>query len=79
MADKVIAILSWAIIIRALLSFFPQIRYNKIVQILNDVTDPLLKPFRRFQIGGQGFSVDFSPILAIFVLGMISTILHSLL
>ena len=72
-------ILSWAIILRALLSFFPQARYNKFVQILNDVTDPLLKPFRRFQMGGSGFGVDFSPLLAIIVLNLISAILHSLL
>lgn len=74
----VITILSWAIIIRALLSFFPQIGYNKLIQILNDITDPLLKPFRRFQLGGPSFAVDFSPLLAIMVLWIISNVLHRL-
>lgn len=39
--------------------------------MLYDVTEPILKPFRRFQLGGQGFAVDFSPMLAMIVLQFI--------
>ena len=77
-ADMVILILSWAIIARAILSFFPQLRYLKLVQLLNDVTDPLLKPFRRFQMGGSAYAVDFSPLLALLALNILSIIIRSI-
>jgi len=65
-ADAVLMILSYAIIIRALLSWLPNLPYNALVRTLYDITDPLLKPFQRFQFGGNGVSVDISPILAYF-------------
>jgi YggT family protein len=78
-ADAVIMILMYAIIIRALLSWFPNLPQNAFFRILYDVTDPLLKPFQRFQFGGGGFSIDISPILAYFTLMIIrSSILPAL-
>jgi YggT family protein len=70
-ADTVITILMFAIIIRAILSWFPNLPYNTFVRVLYEITDPLLKPFQRFQIGGGGFAIDISPILAYFVLMII--------
>jgi len=67
-ADAVLMILGYAIIIRALLSWFPNLPYNSFFKILYEVTDPLLKPFQRFQFGGGGFSIDISPILAYFAI-----------
>lgn len=64
-------ILMYAIIIRALLSWFPNLPDNAFFRILYDITDPILKPFQRFQIGGGGFGIDLSPILAYFVLMLI--------
>lgn len=64
-------ILMYAIIIRALLSWFPNLPNNAFFKILYEVTDPILKPFQRFQFGGGGFSIDISPILAYFVLMII--------
>lgn len=69
--DKVITILIFAIVIRSFLSFLPQFRANKLSMLLYDVTDPLLKPFQRFQLGGASMAVDFSPLLAIIVLNLI--------
>ena len=77
--DKVITILTWAIIIRALLSFIPHSPRQPIIKILYDITDPLLKPFQRFQLGGAAFAVDFSPIIAIFVLNLIRVVLIRML
>ena len=70
-ADKVVTILIYAIIIRAFLSFLPNLKSNKLTVILNDVTEPILKPFRRFQLGGAARVIDFSPIIAIIVLNMV--------
>ncbi len=74
--DNVIMILVYAIVIRAVLSFVPQLTSsnNKLVSLLYDVTDPILKPFQRFQIGGPAMAVDFSPIIAIFVLKLIGSL-----
>ncbi|MEL1134214.1 YggT family protein [Desulfitobacterium sp. THU1] len=69
----VITILMWAIIARALLSWFPNVPYNSLVRALYEITDPLLKPFQRFQFGGPGFGIDISPILAYFTLMIIKT------
>lgn len=68
MADTVLQILMYAIIIRAIASWFPNLPYNAFFRILYDITDPLLKPFQRFQFGGNGFSIDISPILAYFTI-----------
>lgn len=71
--DKVITILIFAIVIRTFLSYMPHLKSNQIISLLYDVTDPLLKPFRRFQIGGGAMTLDFSPIIAIIVLNLIQS------
>lgn len=71
--DKVITILIFAIVIRTFLSFVPQLKSNQLTSLLYDVTDPLLKPFQRFQIGGAAMAVDFSPIIAIIALNLIQS------
>jgi len=73
--DKVITILIYAIVIRALLSFFPQMKSNKLSMLLDDVTEPLLKPFQRFSAG----PMDFSPIIAIIALNLIQALIVRLL
>ncbi|HWQ43871.1 MAG TPA: YggT family protein [Desulfosporosinus sp.] len=79
--DNVIAILIFAIVIRAILSFVPQLRSsnNKALSLLYDVTDPILKPFQRFQIGGAAMAIDLSPIIAIIVLKLIGSLSRGLL
>ena len=69
--------LRWAIIIRALLSWLPmggiQIDpYNPIIRALNSVTDPILEPLRRF---GRVGMMDISPLIAIFGLWLIESVL----
>jgi len=73
--DKVITILIFAIVIRSFLSFLPQFRSNKLSVILYDVTEPLLKPFQRFQMGGAAGAIDFSPLIAIIVLNFIQALI----
>ncbi|TGE32816.1 YggT family protein [Desulfosporosinus sp. Sb-LF] len=68
-----ITILIYAIVIRTFLSFVPQLKSNYLISLLYDVTDPLLKPFQRFQIGGPAMAVDFSPIISIIALNLIQS------
>ena len=64
----VLQILMYAIVIRAILSWIPNLPYNAFVRILHDITEPLLKPFRGIRFGGSAFAVDLSPIFAYFAL-----------
>jgi len=70
-------IYSVLLIIRILLSWFPNINwYDPPFSILSQLTDPYLNIFRSFipPLGGM----DFSPILAILLLNLVSSLLASL-
>ena len=66
---------------RILISYVPRIPYNTalraVVGFITETVDPYLNLFRRFipPIGGGGFALDLSPILAIFVLLIVQAIL----
>jgi len=65
---------------RILLSWIPRIPYHPVlsavVNFVNQVTDPYLRIFRRVipPLGGGGFALDLSPIIAIFVLIIVRSI-----
>ncbi len=72
-----LTILSWAILIRVLLSWIPNLdRSNPLVQLLAQVTDPVLEPARRIipPIGG----IDISPIVVLLLLRLLQQLLYSL-
>lgn len=69
-------IYSVLLIIRILLSWFPTLNwYNPPLSILSQITDPYLNIFRSFipPLGG----IDFSPMLAIFALQIVSSLFTS--
>ena len=79
--NVVFQVLWWAVLIRVLLSWLPMagIRidpYNPMVRILFDITDPILEPLRRYTTIGM---IDLSPIVALFGLEIIRSLLVSLL
>jgi YggT family protein len=59
-------ILTWSIIARALLSWFPIDQGSPLVQMLYRVTEPIIDPIRRLMPNTGMF--DLSPMLAIIVL-----------
>ena len=65
------AALTFAIILRAILSWFPIKPYNPAVVILNQITEPILAPIRRL-IPRAGM-LDLSPLVAILVLQLVYT------
>jgi YggT family protein len=72
-----LTILSWAILIRVLLSWIPNLdRGNPLVQLLAQITDPVLEPARRIipPIGGM----DISPIVVLLLLRLLPQLLFSL-
>jgi YggT family protein len=72
-----ITIYSYLLIIRVLLTWFPQINwYNQPFAGLSQITDPYLNLFRSIipPLGGM----DFSPILAFLLLNIIGSLLNNL-
>ncbi len=65
--DWVLVVAMWTIAIRALISWVNPDPYNPIVQILNRVTEPILRPLRKlappYKIG-----IDISPIIAFLII-----------
>lgn len=69
--DILTQVLSYAILIRAILSWFPNVpRDNPLVEVLYQITEPVLGPIRRLlpSMGG----IDLSPLVAFFVLKLLS-------
>ena len=64
------------VFIRALLSWFPVSPYNPAVNLLYQVTEPLLAPLRRYLRMGM---FDFSAWVAIIILQIIGNLALSLL
>lgn len=67
----------YAMIAYILISWFPQIRNNIIVEFLTAICEPYLKIFRRF-IPPFGM-MDISPVLAFISLNIIQTLIVNLL
>ncbi len=77
----VFQVLWWAVLIRVLLSWLPMagIRidpYNPVIQLLYQITDPILEPLRKYTTVGM---IDLSPIVALLGLQFIQYILISLI
>jgi len=72
----VLTILTYAIIVRALLSWFRPDPRNVVVQLINKVTDPILRPLGRLipPLGG----LDITPVIAIILLQVVQRFLPSL-
>ena len=64
--------LTWAIIARSLLSWFPVDQTSTVYQMLMRVTEPLIEPFRRF-MPNTGM-IDMSPMMAIVGLRAMQTL-----
>ena len=69
--------LTFAIIARALLSWFPDMQNSSLGRALYNVTEPILAPFR--QIVPMVGQFDISPIVAIIVILVIGDVLDRLI
>jgi YggT family protein len=67
------------ILIRVILSWFPMVHGSKPVRLLFSLTEPILAPIRgviqRSPLGGSGMVLDFSPIIAFFLLQLVQVVL----
>ncbi len=73
------------ILANILISYVPRMPYRpwlrSVLDFITDSTNPYLNFFRRFvpRIGGSGFALDLSPIVAIIVLAVAQALLVSLI
>ncbi|MCL5950686.1 MAG: YggT family protein [Chloroflexi bacterium] len=76
--DLLFTVLSFAIIARALISWLPIDPYHPAVQLLNQVTEPILAPLRRVipPIGGM---MDITPIVALIIIQVLQALVHNVL
>ncbi|MBC8526967.1 MAG: YggT family protein [Candidatus Cloacimonetes bacterium] len=72
--NSLLAIYSWLIIIRAIISWFSPNYSSPLVQLLIKVTEPVLAPIRKI-IPMRG--IDFSPIIVIIIIQILRKILIS--
>ncbi len=70
-------VLIYLIIGRCILSFIKHDPYNPIIKFIYDVTEPVMAPFRRLLPTGYG--IDFSPLLAVFALGILNRLVEQLI
>jgi YggT family protein len=70
-------ILQFAIIIRALLSWFNPREDNPLVRFLFDITEPILAPLRRI-VPRLGM-VDITPLVAILLMSVIQQVLYQVI
>ncbi len=75
--DIAFQVLIWLIIIRVLLSWVRHDPYHPIIKFVYDVTDPVMRPFRKIIPAAGG--IDFTPIIIIFVLTIVQRLVHDIL
>ena len=68
-------VLTWAIIIRALLSWFSISGAQPVFRLLVEITEPVLAPIRR--VLPTAGMLDFSPLVALLLIQVISGLLLS--
>ena len=75
---KLLNVLTWLIIIQCLMSWFPGARYSRAYEILSMFTEPLVGPIREVLFIYIDIPIDFSPIIAFFVISMVQRLIISL-
>ncbi|MBN2290294.1 MAG: YggT family protein [Candidatus Glassbacteria bacterium] len=77
LVDRALALYSFLILVRIILSWVRVNRFNPWFVLLCRATDPFLDPFRRLIPPFSG--IDFSPVVAFFVLSILRRVLVSML
>ena len=75
---KLLNVLTWLIIIQCLMSWFPGARYLRAYEILSMFTEPLVGPIREVLFRYIDIPIDFSPIIAFFIISMVQRLIITL-
>ncbi|MDP4179943.1 MAG: YggT family protein [Bacillota bacterium] len=77
----VLQIIKYAVILRALLSFLPIQKENQFINILRQVTEPVLVPIKTVierTAWGKNAMFDISPIIAIVLIWFVSAVISNI-
>ncbi len=66
-------VLTLAIVLRVILSWFSQSQTNRLFMVLFQITEPFLRPLRR--IIPKAGMFDFTPLVAIIILQLVANLL----
>lgn len=75
-------LMKYAIIARAILSFLPIQRDGVVIKLIYQITEPILAPIRRLierSAFGNSMMLDFSPIIAFMIIGLVESIFARIL
>lgn len=75
--NSIFQALIFLIIIRTILSWIPHDSYHPLIRFIYSITDPILSPFQNI-IPTRQFGMDFSPVIAIIVLGLVQQLIINL-
>ena len=79
---RLLNLLQWLLVFRALVSWFPQVQQSRIGELLYAVTEPMVAPCRsllsRFY-SLRTMPIDFAPLLAFMILLILQSLLSSLM
>lgn len=75
---KFLDILTWIILIQCLMSWFPGARMSRLYEILSMITEPIMGPIRDILFRYIDIPIDFSPIIAFFLISMVKKLIISL-
>ena len=64
--------IEWMIVVRALMSWFPNSRGTKLHAFVYKVTEPIIGPIRDIMFKRFNSTIDFSPVIALLLLQVIS-------
>ncbi len=74
--SMLLSLLEITIFIECIASWIPQFQGNKFMILVHNITYPILQPFRNLQNRfSPGLPMDFSPIIALFVINIIRRLL----
>ncbi|NMA83124.1 MAG: YggT family protein [Epulopiscium sp.] len=81
--DWFFQLLNLLIVVRVILSWLPISPHNPFSSLVYQLTEPILGPIRylleKSIFGGRGMMLDFSPIIAMFVLQAVRSMAFSLI
>jgi YggT family protein len=71
-----LTLITLAIIVRALLSWFYPVGKDPWTRLLLDITEPLLAPVRNLMMRVLPIPIDFSPIVVILLINLLQRMLY---
>jgi len=81
--DILLLVIEWALVIRAVLSWIPNLpRDNPIIELLNQITEPILSQVRDLiakSSFGRNSMLDFSPLIVYLLIEAVRRLLFSVL